>query len=400
MPVALDDAALLAAGSAARSDLEDESSRTRAGFSSSCPDPARSGGGGVSSGLGDHDLEGIRAKFPFLRDFSDIFIKSQPLETLLKMETTSIKVQEFEKSKAASSKLAANRDKISTTFSSVLAGKDNRWDELHPARFLPGAGCSAGKMWLRARDVLGEGGFPPIGTYDMASVGLAGFVSKRGWCELHQLGSDTISLKMFNINACSSKTSSTVTSTGSNEEFKDILDLGEFKLALRVAREAQSFVTPWNKSLSAIEGFMNRSNFCASDLVGVEKPALILTQFVDFALESNADRWKNREVFLTTGELKTAWDSFFGAKPESKLPKSKGQQSFQKDKGKPNFFQQQNLGFFDDVCRLYNLGRCVKPPGTCATRSGIPLRHICNFRANPSRPMDICAKFHPCCLNH
>ena len=174
-------------------------------------------GGGVSSGLGDHDLEGIRAKFPFLRDFSDIFIKSQPLETLLKMETTSIKVQEFEKSKAASSKLAANRDKISTTFSSVLAGKDNRWDELHPARFLPGAGCSAGKMWLRARDVLGEGGFPPIGTYDMASVGLAGFVSKRGWCELHQLGSDTISLKMFNINACSSKTSSTVTSTGSNE---------------------------------------------------------------------------------------------------------------------------------------------------------------------------------------
>ena len=205
---------------------------------------------------------------------------------------------------------------------------------------------------------------------------------------------------MFNINACSNKTSSTVTSTGSNEEFKDILDLGEFKLALRVAREAQSFVTPWNKSLSAIEGFMNRSNFCASDLVGVDKPALILTQFVDFALESNADRWKNREVFLTTGELKTSWDSFFGATPESKLPKSKGQQGLQKDKGKSPFFQQPNLGFFDDVCRLYNLGRCVKPPGSCATRRGIPLRHICNFRANPSRPMDICAKNHPCCFNH
>ena len=351
--------------------------------------------------MADLDLEGIRAKFPFLREFSDNFVRSQPLETLLKMETTSIKVQEFEKGKAASSKLAANRDKISSTFTAVLAGRDNRWDELHQARFLPGAGCSAGKMWLRARDVLGEGGFPPIGTFDMASVGLAGFVSKRGWCELHQLGSDSISLKMFNINACSSKTSSTSTSSGSGEEFKDIVDLGEFKLALRVAREAQSFVTPWNKSLSAIEGFMFRSNFCASDLTGVEKPAHLLTQFVDFALESNADRWKNREVFLNTGELKTAWDSFYGAKPESKLPKTKGQQGQQaKEKGKPSFFQQQNLGFFDDVCRLYNLGRCVKPPGSCTTRSGIPLRHICNYRANPSRHQDICAKFHPCCFNH
>ena len=150
--------------------------------------------------MADLDLEGIRSKFPFLREFSDSFVRSQPLETLLKMETTSIKVQEFENGKAASSKLAANRDRISSTFTAVLAGRDNRWDELHQARFLPGAGCSAGKMWLRARDVLGEGGFPPIGTFDMASVGLAGFVSKRGWCELHQLGSDSISLKMFNIN--------------------------------------------------------------------------------------------------------------------------------------------------------------------------------------------------------
>ena len=399
MPVSLDDAELLAAGIAARSDLDDESSRTRAGFNSSV-DPARSGGGVNLAAMADLDLEGIRVKFPFLREFSDIFVRSQPLDTLLRMETTSIKVHEFEKSKAASSRLAANRDKISSTFTSVVAGRDNRWDELHSARFLPGAGCSAGKLWLSARDVLGEGGMTPIGTYDMAAVGLAGFVSKRGWCELHQLGSDSISLRMFNINACSNKTPATVTS-GASEEFREIVDLGEFKLALRVAREAQSFVTPWNKSLSAIEGFMHRSNFCSTDLAGVEKPALILTQFVDFALESNADRWKNREVFLTTGELKTAWDSFFGAKPESKLPKSKGQHSNQKDsKPRPSFFQQQNLGFFDDVCRLYNMGKCVKPPGTCATRSGIPLRHICNFRANPSRPQDICAKFHPCCFNH
>ena len=81
LPVTLDDAALLAAGTAARSDLDDETSRTRAGFSSSCQDPARSGGGGGSAltVMADLDLEGIRSKFPFLRDFSDSFVRSQPL---------------------------------------------------------------------------------------------------------------------------------------------------------------------------------------------------------------------------------------------------------------------------------------------------------------------------------
>ena len=76
--------------------------------------------------MADLDLEGIRVKFPFLQEFSDIFVRSQPLDTLLRMETTSIKVHEFEKSKAASSRLAANRDKISSTFTSVVAGRDNQ----------------------------------------------------------------------------------------------------------------------------------------------------------------------------------------------------------------------------------------------------------------------------------
>ena len=276
------------------------------------------------------DVEAIKAKFPFLKEFSSSFITSYPLETLLKMETTSIKIQEFEKGKAASCKLAANRDNISSTFSNVVSGRDNRWDSLHSARFLPGAGCTAAKVWLRAREVLGDKSTTPISTYDMGSVGLAGFVSKRGWCEIHNPGSDSISLRMFNINACNSKVPTASSKDNSvDSEFKDIVDLGEFKLALRVLREALTFVFPWNKSVSAIEGFMFRSNFCSKDLEGTEKPALTLTQFVDFALETNADRWKNSEGFLSAGELKMLWDSFFGAKPDSKLGKDK-------DKSKPN----------------------------------------------------------------
>ena len=53
------------------------------------------------------------------------------------METTSIKVHEFEKSKAASSRLAANRDKISSTFTSVVAGAGSTVGLL-------AAGCAGG----------------------------------------------------------------------------------------------------------------------------------------------------------------------------------------------------------------------------------------------------------------
>ena len=386
----------------AREGLQDESSRTRAGFTGQCTDPAMSRGSRVDP----KDIEAMKSKFPFLKEFSDNFILSHSLESLLKMETTSIKIQEFERGKAASSKLASNRDNVTSTFTEVKAGRDNRWDTLHSARFLSGAGCSAGKIWLKAREVLGDKGTVPLSTYDMGSIGLAGFVSKRGWCELHQPGSDAISLKMFNINACSSRVSTSSSKESSkDEEFKEIVDLGEFKLALRVLREAMSFVFPWNKSASAIEGFMNRSNFCNKDLVGVDKPALILTQFVDFALESNADRWKSSEMFLSTGDLQTLWDSFYGAKPDSKLPKDSGAKPKQAQPSKSQpAFSRNNLfsasGQFDDACRMYNIGKCVKPPGACTTRTGIPLRHVCNWLVDMKDPKSMCGKAHPRCSNH
>jgi hypothetical protein len=219
-------------------------------------------------------------------------------------------------------KLANNREELSETFTKVEQGVDNRWDKLHEARFLPGACGTATSIWLKAREAIGLTGHIPVATYDMASVGLGGFVSKKGWVELHDVGSDNISLKMFNINGCGNKVS---TKSEVSDEFKEVADLGEFKLALRVAREALSLVHPWNKSLSALEGFMFQTDYCKSDLTGVEKPALVLTQFSDYIMGVNADRWRAFQPFVTTGELKGVWDSFWGAKPESKIkPKSQG----------------------------------------------------------------------------
>ena len=66
---------------------------------------------------------------------------------------------------------------------------------------------------------------------------------------VHDIGSDSLCLKLFNINACGNK----VSTSGSQEgELREIAELGEYKHALRAAsaREALSFVHPWNKSIS------------------------------------------------------------------------------------------------------------------------------------------------------
>ena len=281
----MDEEELAADLNSARADYHDENIRTRSGFNSILDPAVRSNT--TMSGISAEDIASLRRKFKFLEDFSDQFIHSTPYKALLKTETTALKLGEYERNKAASNRLSTNRDNLASTLYKVSSGSDNSWDKIHEARFLPGMGCSATRMWLRAMEVLGTTGHVPISTYDMGCVGLGGYVSKKGWVELQNIGSDNLSLRYFNINSCGNRVGG---ADGGEGEFKEIAEIGEFKLALRVAREALSFVFPWNKSIAAIEGFMLQSDFCKADLMGVDKPATILTQFVDYCLGENADR--------------------------------------------------------------------------------------------------------------
>jgi hypothetical protein len=153
----------------------------------------------------DDDLQNLRRKHPYLADFSDNFIRNTPIGDLLKIECTAMKMKEIERNKDSDDKLAANMSALASTFTVVKEGRDNRWSELHPARFLAGAGCSAVRLWLTARDVLGTAGYPPIGSYDMGSVGLAGYISSRQWTEMHNMCSTKLSVKLFNINSCTGR---------------------------------------------------------------------------------------------------------------------------------------------------------------------------------------------------
>jgi hypothetical protein len=145
--------------------MQDES--IRAG-PTTVPDP----GYPVSASITDSDIAALKAKFPFLREFSDGFIKANKLDCLMRMETTNMKLKEAERAKDAEDRLAHNRSNIGVM--SVDMGLDERTTNLHDSRFLPGANCSAAKLWLAARSRIPLHGAPPLGNYDMAGVGLGG----------------------------------------------------------------------------------------------------------------------------------------------------------------------------------------------------------------------------------
>ncbi len=111
------------------------------------------------SAISDSDIAALRSKFPFLKDFSDNFIRSNKPDSLMKLETANMKLKEAERTKDADDKLAHNRSNIGTIC--VDMGLDDRTSILHDGRFLPGANCSAAKLWLAARNRTPLHGAPP-----------------------------------------------------------------------------------------------------------------------------------------------------------------------------------------------------------------------------------------------
>ncbi len=373
-PTALDEDAVASLVKKAREAYEDETSRTRQEVST--PDPAGAATG--SRTMSNEDLQLIK-EFAFLSKFSEGFIKNTPLSELLKLQATHTKLSEIDKGKDAEDRLTANKDNLGRVFTDVPQGRDNRWTVLHPARYLPGAGVTTTKHWLQARQETGLKGHPPIGNYDMSGVGLAGIVTAKGWIEIHNPASTKISLKMFNCANCASKTKA--------QEEDEICELGEFKLALRALRVAQRQATPWNYSAEALEGFFLQNNYCQAETANLDRRAQFLTQFVDYVLSQNAERWRNEQPFLNTGELKNTWSTFYGVRP---VPVSKKKEAFARPtkKGPPN--QARTPG----ICWGWNEGRCLKTATDCKTPKGYALRHVCNFVADPQKPDDICGKEH------
>ena len=381
----------------AQSTYTEERNRTKAGFSS-CPDPARSHEAASTS-----DLARLKKQFPFLLEYTDSFIKATGIEALVKMETASKKLQKLDEGKRAEDRLYNNREALASATQVVEGGLDNRVDILHPARVLPGATCTAAKMWLHARSILGSSGHVPVSTYDMASIGMGGCVTPRGWIEIHNPASPHLSVKMFSMSSCinSNKNSSDL-------EYPEMEDIFELKGAIRVMRGALAFAHPWNRSVDALESFLYQNNYCSKDLAGADKQAQILCQFVDYVLGENASRWRGMEPFLSTRDLRATWADYLNQKGNSLGSKQK-----QMEGGGSRQYKQQSSRvlpsarysvpphlFLTDICVMWNLGKCIKPPGACINKRGKVLRHVCNFTPDLSKPALMCEKNHMCSLFH
>ena len=308
--------------------------------------------------MDNNDIEVLRSKFPFLRELSSNYIKGLTPSELLNMEKASVKRGEHERLKDAEDRLTSNRMDLGISATDVKAGTDDRWAILHDGRFLAGAGCSASKLWLTARQVVGVNGYAAISTYDMAAVGLAGYITPRGWLEAHNPSSSKMSIRLFNVNNITSNRQMSRNCNMEYDEPDDYSDLGEFQLALRAMRSAVSFIMPWNHSVAALEGYLLNSRYCRDDIGGLEKQAQLLTNFCDFVTRENASRWRNVEPFINAGEMRSFWNAFFLARPQSQLSKKQGKNNYSNSKGNSNTKGKSN---FIDICFHWNRGQCNGP---------------------------------------
>lgn len=222
-------------------------------------------------------------------------------------------------------KMARNLEALRDNPAEVLAGLDDRCQTLHNARFLGGSVCSAKKLWLAAREALCLEGISPLSNYDLASTGLGGCVTARGWQEIHTPGSTQLTLKLFSSSNMTSSTTGTRRLTLADgdsaisigEHMKDIADLAELKHAIWAVCRATHFALPWNHSFNAIEGFLHTTNFAATELNSKANRASILSDFVNYIFGLNAGAWQQKESFLSTGEIKTLWGEWYGSRPAS-----------------------------------------------------------------------------------
>ena len=337
-------------------------------------DPAAANSGRISP----EDLKVMREKFSQLNDFSEQFLQSRTLEELLRIESTSLRIRDSEKARETEERLAQNKSNLASKFYDVPAGKDNRWSELHPARFLPGMACTATKQFKAAREVIGLTSPPAVACYDMTSIGMGGFVTPKGWMEIGNMASTKLQVSLFNINNAAKSSSS---KNGDSEEV-EMKSIDEFELALRTMRCAAHFSVNWNYSFVALENFLWNRKFCKEELKHDPNPAKTLVQFVDFVLSENSNHWRDGESFLTTGELSAYWENFIGARPHLKSQPSQAQPSNSSGaKGNQAGQRQQKRKFPpSDICHKWNVGKCKKAAGACVDHNGQALKHICNWR--------------------
>ncbi len=332
------------------------------------------------------DLMEVWKLLPALRDLPEALLRKLPATAIFQLNTALAKDKKSSEKLSVNARLAQNAKKLLENPTLIAAGYDNRRDQLHPARFLGGAVCSNVDLWLTGRRILGDKGVTALGAYDLDSVGCGGCVTPKGWEAIHNPASQELKLKMFYLpNVSSSNLSAKRVALEDGDEalsigdsMREIADMEGYRAALNTAREAMQTVMPWNRSISALVGFMTNSNYLSEDLRANNKRAAILSEFTDYVFGRNALNWENGHPFLSADDLAHVWAQWKGKRSAlfSKFP----------DKTWPKTKKV-------DICRRFNVGACPKQGDKeCKSHFGSTLRHVCNRFVGGGK---MCEKAHP-----
>lgn len=345
---------------------------------------------GSQSSSGDELME-IWRLLPNLKDLPEGLLRKLTPEAVFQLNSALGKDLKSTAKLTVNARLSQNAKKLAANPTVVETAADNRKDVIHPARFLGGTTCPNTELWLAARRYLGDKGIPALGNYDLDSVGCGGCVSPKAWEALHNPSSQELKIKMFYLpNVAGGGLSAKRVNLADGEEalnigdnLKEIADLEGYRAALNTAREAMHCALPWNRSFSAIVGFMTNTNYLEEDLRRNPKRAAILSEFTDYVLGRNALNWDNGQPFLTTDELAHVWSQWRGKRASlfssgsSNRPTEK---LWSKDKR-------------STICRRFNQGNCPKQNDKdCKSFFGTTLRHVCNKYIGQNKQ---CEQSHP-----
>ena len=338
---------------------------------------------------------------PQLQNVPEATLKKLPLSAIFQLSNALVKSSKMSEKLTVNSRLAANAQGLLKNPTEVASGQDNRRTILHEGRFLGGACCSMNDIWLKGKDVVGQKGPVPVSCYDLDSVGCGGSVTARGWKEIHDPSSQELKIKHFYLpNVAGSGLSTKKYSIGENgeeisfgESLKEIGDLDGYRGALNVMREAMASALPWNRSISAISGFMCNTNYLQSDLGGNSRRAGILTEFTDYILGRNALNWDNGHPFITTEEMAHTWSNWKSKRSALFTSSSNSSSGQQGSKDKRSTHTKDKYKEASSCCKRYNAKTCPKQADKdCVSFFGAKLKHVCNKFTTGG---GICGKDHP-----
>jgi hypothetical protein len=152
-------------------------------------------------------------------------------------------------------------------------------------------------------------------------------------------------------------------------------------------------VMPWNFNIAAPQGFLINSRYCREDIGAPDKQVQILMQFCDYITKENSSRWRNKKSLITAGEMRSFWEAFFLARPQSQLTKKRAPNKFTKPVTKEKTT-------FVDICFHWNRSMCSRASEACTSRLGTTFRHVCDQKIDRNDPSKRCEDKHQRCTFH